>query len=220
MNKILNDRTLHILENRLINELSLIQDFQNRRITHSPRAIGDTVQEVIGELLPSCFPEGVLGDFSADFARRAMADVAFTDIDGNYYLVDVKTHNTSTQFNMPNLTSVQRLARFYEDDRNYFIVLLIEYSTESEQLQFTNVRFIPIEHLEWSCLTIGALGWGQIQIVNSNIVHVNRNNTRVDWMLSLCDALDIFYPKEIAKITERIDYFQTVRAFWEDKRNR
>ena len=220
MNKILNDRTLHILENRLINKLSLIQDFQNRRITHSPRAIGDTVQEVIGELLPSCFPEGVLGDFSADFARRAMADVAFTDIDGNYYLIDVKTHNTSTQFNMPNLTSVQRLARFYEDDRNYFIVLLIEYSTESEQLQFTNVHFIPIEHLEWSCLTIGALGWGQIQIANSNIVHVNRNNTRVDWMLSLCDALDIFYPKEIAKITERIDYFQTVRAFWEDKRNR
>lgn len=220
MNKILNDRTLHFLENRIIAELSRIQVFQNRRIINSPRAIGDTVQEAIGELLPCCFPEGLLSGFNADFARRAMADVAYTDIDGNYYLIDVKTHNTSTQFNMPNLTSVHRLARFYEDDRNYFVILLIEYSVEDGHLTFTDARFIPIEHLEWSCLTIGALGWGQIQIANSNIVHVNRGNTRVDWMLALCDALDIFYPNEIAKISERIDYFQSVRAYWEDKRNR
>ena len=219
MNRILNDRTLHFLEKRIIDGLSRIQDFQNRRIINSPRAIGDTVQEAIGELLPSCFPDGLLGDFSADFARRAMADVAFTDVDGNYYLIDVKTHNTSTQFNMPNLTSVHRLARFYEDDRNYFVILLIEYSVENEHLTFTGAHFIPIEHLEWSCLTIGALGWGQIQIANSNIVDVNRLNTRVDWMLSLCDALDIFYPREIAKISERLDYFRSVRKYWESRRN-
>lgn len=219
MNKILNDRTLRFLENRVIDELSRIQDFQNRRITNSPRAIGDTVQEAIGELLPYCFPDGLLGDFSADFARRAMADVAFTDVDGNYYLIDVKTHNTSTQFNMPNLTSVNRLARFYETDSNYFVILLIEYSVENGHLTFTGAHFIPIEHLEWSCLTIGALGWGQIQIANSNNVEVNRNNTRVDWMLSLCDALDIFYPNEIAKISERLNYFKSVRAYWEARRN-
>ena len=218
MNKILNHHTLRYLENQIINKLSRVEDFQNRRIINSPRSIGDTVQEAIGELLPYCFPDGLLGDFSADFARRAMADVAFTDIDDNYYLIDVKTHNTSTQFNMPNLTSVHRLARFYEDDRNFFVILLIEYSVENGHLTFTSAHFIPIEHLEWSCLTIGALGWGQIQIANSNIVNVNRNNTRVDWMLSLCDVLDIFYPKEIEKITERIDYFQTVRAYWENKR--
>lgn len=219
MNRILNDCTLHFLENRIIDGLSCIKDFQNRRIINSPRAIGDTVQEAIGELLPSCFPDGLLGDFSADFARRAMADVAFTDVDGNYYLIDVKTHNTSTQFNMPNLTSVHRLARFYEDDRNFFVILLIEYSVENGHLTFTGARFVPIEHLEWSCLTIGALGWGQIQIANSNIVDVNRHNTRVDWMLSLCDALDIFYPREIAKISERLDYFRSVREYWESRRN-
>lgn len=215
MNKILNDQTLCFLENRIIDGLSRIQDFQNRRITNSPRAIGDIVQEAIGDLLPNCFPDGLLGDFSADFARRAMADVAFTDVDGNYYLIDVKTHNTSTQFNMPNLTSVHRLSRFYEDDSNYFVILLIEYSVENGHLTFTDAHYIPIEHLEWSCLTIGALGWGQIQIANSNSVKVNRNNTRVDWMLSLCDALDIFYPKEIDKISERLNYFQSVRTYWE-----
>ena len=92
-------------------------------------------------------------------------------------------------------------------------------TSRSPHLTFTGAHFIPIEHLEWSCLTIGALGWGQIQIANSNIVDVNRHNTRVDWMLSLCDALDIFYPREIAKISERLDYFHSVREYWESRRN-
>ena len=146
-----------------------------------------------------------------------MADLAFTDVDNNYYMIDVKTHNTSTHFNMPNLTSVHRLARQYEDDRIFFVILLVEYSVENGHLKFTSVRFVPIEHLKWDCLTIGALGWGQIQIANSNIIHIDRSITRKEWMLALCDELDAFYPKEIAKITDRMSYFSKVRTFWESK---
>lgn len=217
MNKVLNSQTLQYLENSLLAELSKNPFFQQKRIMNSPRAMGDTVQEVIGELLPKCLPDGIISEFSADFARRAMADLAFTDVDNNYYLIDVKTHNTTTQFNMPNLTSVHRLARFYEDDRNYFIILLVEYAVENGTLVFSGVRFVPIEHLHWSCLTIGALGWGQIQIANASIIHIDRASTRKEWMLSLCDELDVFYPKEIAKIEDRLDYFRTVRTFWESK---
>ena len=217
MNKVLNCGTLQYLEKNLLKELSANTVFQQRQIMNSPRAMGDAVQDIVGDLLPRCFPEGILSEFSADFARRAMADLAFTDVENNYYLIDVKTHNTTTQFNMPNLTSVHRLSRFYEDDRNYFVILLVEYAVDNNQLRFTNVRFVPIEHLQWSCLTIGALGWGQIQIANANIIQIDSNNTRKGWMLSLCDQLDVFYPKEIAKITDRLDYFRTVRAFWERK---
>ena len=32
------------------------------------------------------------GEYSASFARRAMADLAFKDKLANYYVVDVKTH--------------------------------------------------------------------------------------------------------------------------------
>lgn len=218
MNKILQGKTLHFLEKKLVEELSKYDLFQNPQINASPRAIGDTVQEVIGEILPSCFPSGLIDEFSSNFARRAMEDVAFYDADGNYYAVDIKTHNLSTDFNMPNLISVERLARFYRDEKKYFVILLVEYTVKNGHLSFTDTHFIPIEHLEWSCLTIGALGWGQIQIANSNRVDVNRNNTRVDWMLSLCDTMDTFYPKEINKINERIDYFRAVRSFWEGKK--
>lgn len=76
---------------------------------------------------------------------------------------------------------------------------------------------MPIEMLDWSCLTLGALGWGQIQIANSNNIVLNEEATRKQWMLQLCDRLDLFYPNEIAKITGRIDYFKKVREYWESQ---
>ena len=218
MNKILDNKSLRFLETKLVKKLSEYEIFQDPQINVSPRAIGDTVQEKIGEILPSCFETGMIDEFNSNFARRSMEDVAFYDKDGNYYAVDIKTHNLSTDFNMPNLISVERLARFYRDDKNYFVILLIEYEVRNGELRFTDAHFVPIEHIEWSCLTIGALGWGQIQIANSNRVDVNRGNTRVNWMLSLCDVMDLFYPREINKINERIEYFHTVRAFWENKK--
>ena len=128
--------------------------------------------------------------------------------------MDVKTHRSDTKFNMPNLTSVERLARFYEDDRNYFLVLLITYTLDDLKLVVDQVRLSPIEFLQWNCLTIGALGWGQIQIANSNFISIQPRYSRRRWMLELCEAVLEFYPREIAKISGRIDRFEKVRKFW------
>ena len=128
--------------------------------------------------------------------------------------MDVKTHRLSTKFNMPNLISVERLARFYESDTNYFVVLMVSYDVEGLRAIIENVKFIPIEFLGWDCLTIGALGWGQIQIANSNIITVNQKYPRKQWMLEFCDTMLEFYPREIGKIGKRVSRFEAVRAFW------
>ena len=36
--------------------------------------------------------------------------------------------------------------------------------------------------LDWSCLTVGALGWGQIQIKNSNNIVISEQYTKKQWM--------------------------------------
>jgi hypothetical protein len=146
-----------------------------------------------------------------------MADLAFTDKDGKYYVVDVKTHRLDTKFNMPNLVSVERLSRFYEEDNNFFVILKVDYEIEKEKIHIAKITFSPIETLAWSCLTIGALGWGQIQIANANKVDINETTSRRNWMLELCDTLLEFYPKEIGKINDRIEYFQKVRKRWASK---
>ncbi|MGB9920100.1 MAG: hypothetical protein ACPLPT_05165 [Moorellales bacterium] len=187
--------------------------FLSPETMNSTRAAGDAIQSIIADNFRRLLG-GLCAEYSSDFARRSMADLAFKDIDGFYYVVDVKTHRTDTKFNMPNLTSVERLARLYEDDSNYFVLLFVAYHLEQTKAVVTDVKFVPIEFLGWDCLTIGALGWGQIQIANSNYITVNAQYPRRKWMLELCDAMLEFYPREIAKIDERIKYFEKVRGFW------
>ncbi len=209
--------TLKKIQDNLLKLLNNCSDFNNVRIANSPRAVGDTVQEVLGERMSECFPSGTIKDFSDSFARRAMADVAFIDSQDNYFAVDIKTHNRCTDFNMPNLTSVERLSKFYEKNKNFFIILLAEYKVTDGTIEFDAVRLVPIEHLKWDCLTIGALGWGQIQIANASFVNIDRTQKRKDWMLQLCNKMGIFYPKEIAKIQKRINRFEEIRKFWNQK---
>jgi hypothetical protein len=206
------------LEKKILDFLNSQTDFLSPRTINSPRAVGDAIQDLLADNF-----DKILGDlssnYSSDFARRAMADLAFNDKDGNYYVVDVKTHRLDSSFNMPNLTSVERLARFYEDDKNYFVVLKTDYKIQDTKIIIDKVNFIPIEFLGWDCLTLGALGWGQIQIANSNNVSVVAKNSRKKWMLELCDSLFEFYPREIEKINDRISYFKRVRKYWENKKD-
>jgi hypothetical protein len=209
------DRFLHVQE-AVKQFLNGQGDFLSNRTSGSPRAVGDAIQDILSENFQELLGD-VCAECSTDFARRAMADVAFTDSAGVYYVVDVKTHRTDTKFNMPNLTSVDRLARFYESDTNCFVVLLVSYTIEGSRAVVSDVRFIPIVLLDWDCLTIGALGWGQIQIANSNYINLRPRYSRKAWMLEMCDVLLEFYPKEIAKIGKRITRFGKVKAFWISK---
>ncbi|MBT9149666.1 MAG: hypothetical protein AAGB97_05360 [Dehalococcoidia bacterium] len=204
------------IQSRIPNLLNSHEGFLSPSTASSTRAVGDAIQEIISSSLDSLLGD-LCEEYSASFARRAMADMAFKDRDGFYYVVDVKTHRTDTRFNMPNLTSVERLSRFYEDDKNYFVILIVSYHIEGTLVSVTQARFVPIEFLQWDCLTIGALGWGQIQIANSNYINVVPQYSRKKWMLELCDLMLEFYPKEIAKIGDRIERFQKVREFWKAK---
>lgn len=201
-------------EARIKRFLNAQKSFLSGNTIKSTRATGDAIQDILSTSFQKIVGETHCLNYSADFARRAMADLAFEDCDTFYYRVDVKTHRTSTKFNMPNLTSVERLARFYEDDKNYFVILYIAYDVKGLRVVVTDVKFAPIEFLDWECLTLGALGWGQIQIANANRIVIKPRNSRKAWMLELCDALAEFYPREIAKIADRMEYFKNVRAFW------
>jgi hypothetical protein len=106
------------------------EDYLSASTANSPRAVGDAIQDVPGINLQQVLGEDVCKNYSANCARRVVADLAFEDDNGFYYVIDVKTHRLSTKFNMPNLTSVERLARFYESDKHVFAVLMVAYDCE------------------------------------------------------------------------------------------
>ena len=191
-------------------------DFLSIRTVHSTRAAGDAIESLISEKFNE-FLQDWCTEYSKDFARRAMADLAFTDKEGFYSVVDVKTHRENTRFNMPNLTSVERLARFYESDTNVFSLIVVKYAVDNVKLTVREVIFSPVEYLDWECLTSGALGWGQIQIANSNHIKLIDGYSRKKRMLQLCERMLDFYPKEILKIKDRMGRFDNVKAWWESR---
>jgi hypothetical protein len=213
------DRHYELVSERIKQYINSAPVFLSSQTAGSTRAAGDAIQSLIAEKFDTFLGEWCK-EYSSNFARRAMADVAFTDKEGFYCVVDVKTHRVDTKFNMPNLTSVERLSRFYEDDNNIFAVIMVKYVLDGNKVNATEVTFVPIEFLDWDCLTVGALGWGQIQIADSNRIMVNHAYSRKRWMLSLCDVMLDFYPKEISKIKERQLHFQEVKTFWEKKEDK
>lgn len=191
-------------------------DFLSRNTAHSPRAAADAIESIVAAAF-----DGLLGEhyiqYSSGFSRRAMADLEFRDRDDLTYVVDVKTHRIGTEFSRPNVTSVKRLTQFYEDDRNFFAVMMIHYTVDGVTATVSDVQFVPVEFLGWDCLRIGALGWGQIQIADANDISVNSGYSRKAWMLQLCDMVLSFYPKEIAKIRDRVSRFERTRELWRMK---
>ena len=53
---IFDQHNLQLIEANLRQLLNDCKDFDNPRIISSPRAVGDTVQEILGEKMNSCFP--------------------------------------------------------------------------------------------------------------------------------------------------------------------
>lgn len=216
MSLIFQPTTLDKITFSIVETLNSHPDFLSESTSNSTRAVGDAVEEILGKSIPSIM-DGLIQNYTDDFARRAMADLAFYDKQNNYYRVDVKTHREGTAFSMPNLTSVERLAKFYEDDANYFCIMMVKYHIDDQTIKVQECIFTPIEGINWDCLTIGALGWGQIQISNASRINLETRYSRKEWMLKLCDNLLQFYPKEIAKIGKRISYFEQVRQSWQNK---
>ena len=56
---------------------------------NSTRAVGDAIQQLMSDNFATLLRDEPVS-YSANFARRAMADLAFTDESDNYYLVDSK----------------------------------------------------------------------------------------------------------------------------------
>jgi len=179
----------------------------------STRGVGDAVEGLIVDEFGD-IARGLVDAVDTDFGRRAMEDLSFR-IGSKYYAVDVKTHRGEPGFHMPNLTSVKRLMDFYEDDSNCFVVVMIKYRlTDTGSLEDVTAIVEPIEWFDWSCLRIGALGWGQLQFRSASDIRINRSQTRKDWLRSFAGELREHYAREENKIKERLNYLE---AFIERK---
>ncbi|MDH7605338.1 MAG: hypothetical protein QHH13_10585 [Melioribacter sp.] len=200
------------VEKKIISFLNA-QSKESLGITASVRTAGDKIPEVL--ILGI---KDILGTFASNYifptSRKKSANIIFDGEDGLKYHVDIITHNVETEFNMPNITSVDRLQELYVDNRNIFVVLLIDYKPSESKNNIVNVHFTPIEFLSWECLTIGALGAGQIQIRRASVITKIEKYSRKTWMNDFTEHMIEFYVNENYKLSERLLKANRTRVEW------
>ena len=200
-----------------------IKDFLNSQSKNTLGIATNTSVRTSGDQIPSVIKSeisNILGK-PVEFpeSRKSMYNFSFSDEDKLKYHVNVVTHRIETKFNMPNITSVDRLIELYKNDKNYFIILMISYEASKSNNYIKEVHFKPIDFFSWDCLGLGALGVGQIQIKKAKHVVIIQNYSRKAWMIDFSDRLNDFYINEAKKIVGRLDKASKLKKEWKVKKD-
>ena len=123
--------------------------------TRACRVMDDLVSGVAGFL----YAESRGPRSPEDFAINSLQNAGLV-----FVMFDVKTRNEEAEFSMPNLISIERLWNILENVLEDIFYIFIEYSTEGDSAEITNVEIRHITNLSLDDLTIGNLGRGQLQI--------------------------------------------------------
>lgn len=166
--------------------------------SRNQRAIAEAIADTIADNWASIC-SGLAQNPRSDYPPRHMADVSCGLKDKDCW-IDIKTRNVEKGFNMPNITAVKRLDKFYATPTNCFLVLLVEYRLDADgNVVIQAVDLFPVETLDWDCLHIVALGRGQLQIVDAKHIVLNRQQSRQDWLRQFYERLVVFYKREMKK---------------------
>jgi|GEM_PF-6856973 len=127
-------------------------------------------------------------------SKRSIEDVLIEFNDLVYY-IDIKTVDRNAKFSMPNLISIDRLKKLYNNDNNFFILFIIEY--EDKEIISTDAMFI--ENLSFDSIHIQNLGKGQLQIKNSKNTIQPYYGSRTEWLTELRSQAIVYYENLIKK---------------------
>jgi hypothetical protein len=142
--------------------------------------------------------------FSPARTVRSPEDFMIT-ADGISNLVDVKTRQLGTDFNMPNLISVDRLDKILSNSTQELYYWMIDYRVNKDgscTVEHSEIR--TVWSLPWPALAIQNLGKGQLQICKWDKVAEHASDKDA-WHAQLKEQRKKFYHKQIAKLQRILD---------------
>ena len=163
------------------------------------RGIADIIEVMVSDIILNLKDQSIKESYEAK-SKRSIEDVGLITTDYDDIKIDIKTHDSESDLSMPNLISISRIKKFYENDKNLLLYVFVKYHTNNNSIYISEVTVKSIEQIDWSCLTIGNLGKGQLQITNMNDISFNDFLSRKDWMERLSYDVIIYYRSLINKI--------------------
>ena len=151
--------------------------FDSRRIQ---KGVTDYIQVLCYEQISGLNDEGLI--VIDTLSTKSIEDVEIKYED-NLYKIDIKSHDISKDFSIPNLISIDKDRKYLKKTTNHIIYIFIDYKIADDMVTIMSVLVKPIESLDWSYLTIQNLGKGQLQVKSiTGGLFFNDDVTRKEWM--------------------------------------
>lgn len=181
-----------------------LKDFQLSE-SYGHRAVGDKLEADTVDILKEILPKNLVEAKS----KRSIDDFTLV-FDGNINLFDTKSHfvQETDGFSMPNLISVKRLKDVLEDSSKTLSYVFIDYKRENGNVLIEDIHIKYIWELDWSILSIGALGKGQLQIKDANKELIFTDMGKDAWFEILKTKVMEFYTKQILKIEKEMKLWE------------
>jgi hypothetical protein len=192
-------KTMKNIINNILNN-SIGKSFNTTNLQQ--RGVADIIEKYICEQIIKIDNKELIIEQSK--TKKSLEDVQIKN-NQELYKIDIKTHDLNSDFSMPNLISVDRLKKFYEDENNHLMYIIISYTTNNNITQIKNIEIRYIEELSWEILGIQNLGKGQLQIKNMNNELIFVEPNREEWINTLKQNMIKFYKKQIIKTQKLID---------------
>ena len=184
-------------------EIELKRKLQNFNLSESygHRAVGDKLEADAADIVSGLFTN----EFRNPNSKRSIDDFSLV-IQNQINFFDVKTHyiQSTKGFSMPNLISVKRLKSVLENNLQTLSYIFIDYKRENGKVLIEDIHIKYVWELDWSILTIGALGKGQLQIKDANKDLVFTTIGKDAWFDILKVKVNEFYKKELNKIEKEL----------------
>ncbi len=141
-------------------------------------------------------------------ARSVRSPEDFTINTGCTHYIDVKTRQLGTDFNMPNLISVDRLDKILSDVDVELWYWMIDYEVDDRgQCVVRHSEIRTVWSLPWPALSIQNLGKGQLQISNWTVID-SASTDKSNWHQELRARRRAFYLKQAQKFQRMAQQIQ------------
>ena len=165
------------------------------------RTIGDLVEKkVIEIILQNQNP--IINEVKLSTGKKSMEDVSVVS-DGVTYMLDPKSHNVDSEFSMPNLSSISRIKKLFDNDKKEMMYVFVDYRIFGQVVRIEDIKVLYLWELDMSMLGIGALGKGQLQIKNLNKELVISDEGKQIWYGKLKTQVKEYLAKQIKKIEKQ-----------------
>ena len=165
------------------------------------RTIGDLVEKkVIEIILQNQNP--LINEVKLSTGKKSMEDVSVVS-NGVTYMLDPKSHNVDSEFSMPNLSSISRIKKLFDNDKKEMMYVFVDYKIDGQVVRIEDIKVLYLWELDMSMLGIGALGKGQLQIKNLNKELVISDEGKQIWYGKLKTQVKEYLAKQIKKIEKQ-----------------